>query len=87
VYKDQGEPGGVGQTGLISAPGKECHRAMPAWMPALRGAFPNAMTRAPGAMSWKRKRRTNIVGIGNGPARVRIYTMNRKDDYNKFTLS
>jgi hypothetical protein len=45
------------------------------------------MTRAPGAMSWKRKRRTNIVGIGNGPARVRIYTMNRKDDYNKFTLS
>ena len=38
-------------------------------------------------MTRKRKRRSSVVEIGNGPARVRIYTMNRKDGYNEFTLS
>jgi integrase len=35
----------------------------------------------------KKKRRSSVVEIGNGPARVRIYTMNRKDGYPEFTLS
>jgi integrase len=35
----------------------------------------------------KKKRRSGVVEIGNGPARVRIYTMNRKDGYPEFTLS
>ena len=38
-------------------------------------------------MTRKRKRRSSVVEIGNGPARVRIYTMNRKDGYPEFTLS
>ena len=38
-------------------------------------------------MTRKRKRRSSVVEIGNGPAMVRIYTMNRKDGYNEFTLS
>jgi len=38
-------------------------------------------------MTRKKKRRSSVVEIGNGPARVRIYTMNRKDGYPEFTLS
>ena len=38
-------------------------------------------------MTRKRKRRSSVVEIGNGPAKVRIYTMNRKDGYSEFTLS
>lgn len=38
-------------------------------------------------MTRKRKRRSGIVEIGNGPARVKIYTMNRRDGYPEFTLS
>ena len=38
-------------------------------------------------MKAPRKRRSSVVEIGNGPTRVRIYTMNRKDGYNEFTLS
>jgi len=38
-------------------------------------------------MTRKRKRRSSVLEIGNGPARVRIYTMNRKDGYPEFTLS
>ena len=45
------------------------------------------LTRKPGPMTRKKKRRSSVVEIGNGPAMVRIYTMNRKDGYNEFTLS
>ena len=38
-------------------------------------------------MTRKRKRRSSVVEIGNGPTKVRIYTMNRKDGYDEFTLS
>ena len=38
-------------------------------------------------MTRKRKRRSSVVEIGNGPARVRIYTMNRRDGYPEFTLA
>ena len=38
-------------------------------------------------MTRKKKRRSSVVEIGNGPARVRIYTMNRKDGYDEFALS
>ena len=38
-------------------------------------------------MTRKKKRRSSIVEFGNGPARVRIYTMNRKDGYSEFTLA
>ena len=38
-------------------------------------------------MTRKRKRRSAIVEIGNGPAKVRIYTINRKDGYDQFTLA
>jgi integrase len=38
-------------------------------------------------MPRKRKRRSAIVEIGSGPATVRIYTINRKDGYNQFTLA
>ena len=38
-------------------------------------------------MTRKRKRRSGIVEIGNGPARIKIYTMNRRDGYPEFTLS
>jgi integrase len=38
-------------------------------------------------MPQKRKRRSSIVEIGSGPATVRIYTINRKDGYNQFTLA
>ena len=37
-------------------------------------------------MTRKRKRRSNVVEIGNGPARVRIYTVHRKDGYPMFSL-
>ncbi len=37
-------------------------------------------------MTQKRKRRSSVVEFGNGPTRVRIYTMNRKDGYSEFTL-
>jgi integrase len=37
-------------------------------------------------MTRKRKRRSSVVEIGTGPARVRIYTINRKDGYSEFTL-
>ncbi len=32
-------------------------------------------------MTRKRKRRSSVVEIGTGPARVKIYTVNRKDGY------
>jgi integrase len=38
-------------------------------------------------MTRKRKRRSSIVEIGNGPARIKIYTMNRRDGYPEFTLA
>jgi integrase len=38
-------------------------------------------------MTQKRKRRSSIVEIGNGPARIKIYTMNRRDGYPEFTLA
>ncbi len=38
-------------------------------------------------MSRKRKRRSAVVEIGTGPAKVRIYTINRKDGYDQFTLA
>lgn len=37
-------------------------------------------------MSQKRKRRSSVVEFGNGPTRVKIYTINRKDGYSEFTL-
>ncbi len=38
-------------------------------------------------MTRKRKRRSSIVEIGTGVAVVRIYTINRKDGYEQFTLA
>lgn len=38
-------------------------------------------------MTRKRKRRNAVVEIGSGPSKVRIYTINRKDGYDQFTLS
>ena len=38
-------------------------------------------------MTSKRKRRSSIVEIGTGIAVVRIYTINRKDGYEQFTLA
>ena len=38
-------------------------------------------------MTRKRKRRSSIVEIGSGLATVRIYTINRKDGYNQFTMA
>ena len=38
-------------------------------------------------MTQKRKRRSSIVEIGTGPTKVRIYTINRKDGYEQFTLA
>ena len=38
-------------------------------------------------MTRKRKRRSAIVEIGTGPTKVRIYTINRKDGYEQFTLA
>ena len=38
-------------------------------------------------MTRKRKRRSSVVEIGNGPARIKIYTMIRRDGYPEFTLS
>jgi hypothetical protein len=40
--------------------------------------IPAHLTRKPGPMPRKRKR-TSVMEIGNGPARVKIYTVNRKD--------
>jgi len=37
-------------------------------------------------MNPKKKRRSSVVEIGKGPARVRIYTIQRKDGYPQFTL-
>ena len=38
-------------------------------------------------MTRKKKRRSSVVEFGNGPTKVRIYTMNRKDGYPEFTLA
>jgi integrase len=38
-------------------------------------------------MTRKRKRRSSVVEIGTGPAKVRIYTINRTDGYAQFTLA
>lgn len=38
-------------------------------------------------MNRKRKRRSSVVEIGNGPTRVKIYSMNRRDGYPEFTLA
>ncbi|MEY4568757.1 MAG: hypothetical protein RLZZ398_196 [Verrucomicrobiota bacterium] len=38
-------------------------------------------------MSPNKKKRSNIVEIGTGPAKVTIYTLNRKDGFSEFTLS
>ena len=38
-------------------------------------------------MTRKKKRRRSVVEFGNGPTKVRIYTMNRKDGYPEFTLA
>ena len=53
----------------------------------LSDKIPDKLTRQPGLMTRKRKRRSSVVEIGNGPAMVRIYTMHRKDGYNEFTLA
>lgn len=37
-------------------------------------------------MARKRKRRSSVVEIGTGPARVKLYTVNRKDGYPMFSL-
>jgi hypothetical protein len=49
--------------------------------------IPANLTRPPGPMTRKRKRGNSIVEIGSGPARVKIYTNNRKDGYSEFTLA
>ena len=38
-------------------------------------------------MTQKKKRRSSIVEVGTGPAKVTIYTLNRKDGFPEFTLS
>ncbi len=38
-------------------------------------------------MSLNKNKRSNIVEIGTGPAKVTIYTLNRKDGFPEFTLS
>ena len=38
-------------------------------------------------MSPNKKKRSNIVEIGTGPAKVTIYTLNRKDGFPEFTLA
>lgn len=38
-------------------------------------------------MTRKKKRRSSVVEFGNGPTKVRIYSMNRKDGYPEFTLA
>ncbi len=38
-------------------------------------------------MTRKRKRRSSVVEIGNGPTRAKIYTISRKDGYEQFTLA
>lgn len=38
-------------------------------------------------MTRKRKRRKSVVEIGTGPAKVRIYTIHRKNGYDQFTLA
>ncbi len=38
-------------------------------------------------MSPKKKRRNSIVEIGTDPAKVTIYTLNRKDGFSEFTLA
>jgi integrase len=35
----------------------------------------------------RKRKRSSVVEIGTGPARVKIYTMNRRDGYPEFTLS
>ncbi len=37
-------------------------------------------------MARKRKRRSSVVEIGTGPARFKLYTVNRKDGYPMFSL-
>ena len=49
--------------------------------------IPHKLTRKPGPMTRKRKRRSAIVEIGTGPAKVRIYTITRKDGYGQFTIA
>ncbi|MEI7910580.1 MAG: hypothetical protein WCK77_13165 [Verrucomicrobiota bacterium] len=38
-------------------------------------------------MTRKKRRRSSIVEIGAGPARVKIYTINRKNGYSEFVLA
>ena len=38
-------------------------------------------------MTPKKKRRSSIVEVGTGPAKVTIYTLNRKDGFREFTLA
>jgi integrase len=40
-----------------------------------------------GSMTPKKKQRSSIVEVGTGPAKVTIYTCNRKDGFSEFTLS
>lgn len=48
--------------------------------------IPVNLTRRPGPMIRKRKRRSSVVEIGTGPCRVKIYTVNRKDGYPMYSL-
>jgi hypothetical protein len=48
--------------------------------------IPEKLTRRQGPMTRKRKRRSSVVEIGTGPAKVKIYTVNRKDGYPMFSL-
>jgi hypothetical protein len=50
-------------------------------------SFSDKLTPKPVSMNRKRKRRSSIVEIGNGPTRVKIYSMNRRDGYPEFTLA
>ena len=34
----------------------------------------------------RKRKRSSVVEIGTGPARVKIYTVNRKDGYPMFSL-
>ncbi len=38
-------------------------------------------------MTPKKKRRSSIVEVGTGPAKVTIYTLNHKDGFREFTLA
>jgi hypothetical protein len=48
---------------------------------------PDSLTRRPGPMTRKQKRRSRVVEFGKGAREVRIYIINRKDGYPEVTLA